>query len=248
LVAPIILAVTLMYAGRRDDAARQLAAAERAMVGRDDEDSERSYLRSNWVSLGLFGEDEDEEVYQARLAMSLAEGTGNPSNLAMASYALGWALRHRHPDESIAAFDRHLAMARRASNTGVLPAALAYGAQVAASQGDADGAKARLTEALDLSVRDESWVFITVSLDAAVGIFCYLGDARAAAVLAGAVETTLASLRFPYLACRGPGLAVRTANLARAREALGDACYEQAWAEGVAMNRQEALAFLLQHL
>jgi hypothetical protein len=41
---------------------------------------------------------------------------------------------------------------------------------------------------------------------------------------------------------------VRTANLARARETLGDSLYEQARAEGVAMSRQDALAFTLQHL
>jgi hypothetical protein len=44
------------------------------------------------------------------------------------------------------------------------------------------------------------------------------------------------------------GLAVRTANLARARETLGDDLYEQARAEGVAMNRQDALTFTLRHL
>jgi len=67
-------------------------------------------------------------------------------------------------------------------------------------------------------------------------------------VLAGAVDTTLGPLRTPYVASRGPGLAVRTANLARARETLGDSCYEQARAEGVAMSRQDVLAFVLQHL
>jgi hypothetical protein len=118
---------------------------------------------------------------------------------------------------------------------------------VAASYGDADGARARLREALEESIRDDDWSFLTVSLDAAVDIFWYLGQAQTAAVLAGAVDTTLASLRFPYIASRGPGLAVRTANLARARETLGN-IYEQARAEGVAMSRQEALAFALQHL
>jgi hypothetical protein len=42
-----------------------------------------------------------------------------------------------------------------------------------------------------------------------------------------------------------PGLAVRTANLAQAREALGDTCYEEARAEGAAMSRQDALGFAL---
>jgi hypothetical protein len=38
---------------------------------------------------------------------------------------------------------------------------------------------------LEESIRDGSWAVITVSLDGAVGTFCYLVDARLAAVLAG---------------------------------------------------------------
>jgi hypothetical protein len=58
----------------------------------------------------------------------------------------------------------------------------------------------------------------------------------------------LSPLRFPDLASRGPGLAVRTANLARAQQTLGDSYYQQARAAGAAMSRQDALAFTLQHL
>jgi hypothetical protein len=78
-----------------------------------------------------------------------------------------------------------------------------------------------------------------------VDIFCYVGEARAAAILVGALETTLAPMRNPYNASRGRGLAVRTANLAQARESLGDACYEEARAGGAAMTRADALAFVL---
>ena len=129
-----------------------------------------------------------------------------------------------------------------------LPLALSHGARVAASRGDAEGAKTRLRDALEESIQHDDWTYLTVSLDLAVDIFSYLGEARAAAVVAGAVENTLAPLRFPYVASRGPGLAVRIANLARAREALGDGLYEEARAEGVAMSRQDALAFALRHL
>jgi hypothetical protein len=119
---------------------------------------------------------------------------------------------------------------------------------VAAALGDAEGAKARLKDALEEALRNDDWAILATSLDSAVDIFSYRGEARAAAVLAGAVETTLAPLRFPYTSSRGPGLAVRTANLARAQQRLGDRRYEQARAEGAAMSRQDALAFALQHL
>jgi predicted ATPase/class 3 adenylate cyclase len=246
-LASLFLAVNLTYQERREDAARHLDAAEDAMAGRDDQGYVRSWLQSARVGAGLFADDEDEEIAQARLSMSLAERTGNPTNLALASFALGWALRHRHPDEAMAAFDRHVALARRAASTGVLALALSLGARVAASQGDAEGARTRLKEALAESIRDDDWTYLTFSLDAAVDIFCYLGEAGVA-VLAGAVETSFAPLRNPYVASRGPGLAVRTANLARARETLGDTRYERARAEGAAMSREDALAFALRHL
>jgi predicted ATPase/class 3 adenylate cyclase len=247
-LASLYLAVTLMYQGRRNDAARQLDAAEDAIVGRDDEDYFRSWLQGTRVAIGLFADEEDQEIPQARLAMSLAERTGNPTNLALASLALGWALRHRRPEEAIVAFDRCVVLARRSASTPALAPALSHGAPVAASLGHADGAKTRLREALEESIRDDDWAYLTVSLDAAVDTFWYLGEARAAAVLSGAVETTLAPMRFPPIASRGPGLAVRTANLARARETLGDTGYEEARAEGAAMSRQDALAFALRHL
>jgi predicted ATPase/class 3 adenylate cyclase len=247
-LASIYLALILGYQGRKDDGGRRLDAAERAIIGRDDEDYLRSWLQSDRVSINLFADDPDQEIAQARLGMSLAQRTGNPTILAVASFALGFSLRHRHPDEALAALDRSVSLARHGASTIALATALSYAGQVTASLGDADGARARLKDALEESLRNDDWTILTLSLDAAVDIFSYRGEARAAAVLAGAVETTLAPLRFPDVASLGPALAMRTANLARVRQQLGDNCYEQARAEGVAMSRQEALAFTLEHL
>jgi ATP/maltotriose-dependent transcriptional regulator MalT len=247
-LAPMFLAGILVYQGRDDDAARHLDAADKAMIGRDDEDYVRSLLRSVRVSM-TFADDPDEEISQARLGMSLAQRTGNPTILAVASYALGVALRHRHPDEALAALDQSVALAKRgAASTVVLATALSYAAQAAAALGEADGARARLRDALEEAQRNDDWIVLAMSLDAAVDIFSNRGEARSAAVLAGAVETTLAPLRFPYTSSHGPGLAVRTANLARARQELGDSLYQQARAQGAAMSRQDALAFTLRHL
>jgi hypothetical protein len=197
----------------------------------------------------LFAGDPDEEIAQGRLAMSLARRTGNPTSLALASFALGKVLRHRHRDEALAALDQSVEMVRRGASTAVVPQALCYGAQVAAALGDADGARARLKDAIEESLRNDDWVSLTQSLDVAVDIFSYRGDARAAAVLAGAVESTLTTVlhRFPDFSRRGPALAARTANLAQARHELGD-LYQQAFDDGVAMSREDALAFALQHL
>jgi hypothetical protein len=101
-LASIYLAVSLVHQGRMGDAARHLDAAEAAIVGRDDEDNYCSWLQTTRVMSGLFADDEDQEIAEARLAMSLAGRTGNPTNLARASQALGLALRHRHPDEASA--------------------------------------------------------------------------------------------------------------------------------------------------
>jgi predicted ATPase len=243
------LAIILTYQGRKDDAARHLDAAQQAILGRDDEDYHRSVLQSCRVGLGLFADDPDQEIAQARLGMSVAQRTGNPTILAVASYALGVVLiRHRHPDEALAALDRSVVLGRRGASTIAGPSALCYGARAAASLGDADGARARLRDALEECFRNDDWAILTNGLDTAVDILLYRDEARAAVVLAAAVETTLAPLRDPYIVSPGPRLAERTANLARARLELGDSRYEQARAEGVAMSRQDALAFTLQHL
>jgi ATP/maltotriose-dependent transcriptional regulator MalT len=247
-LASIYLQSILVYQGRSEHVAHHLEEAEKAILGRDDEHYLRGWLQSVRVILGLFADDPDEEIAQARLGMSLAERTANPTVLAQASFALGSALRHRHPDEALAAFDQSVLLARRGASTIVLATALSYGARVAASSGDAEGASARLKDALEESLRNDDWTVLTNGLDVAVDIFWHRGEARAAAVLAGAVETTLTPLRFPDVAGRGPGLAERTANLAQARQELGDSGYEQARADGVAMSRQDALAFTLQHL
>ena len=99
-----------MFGGRRDDAAGQWDAADDAVAGRDDDDYVRSWVQSMRVGISLFSDEEDEEIAQGRLAMSLAERTGNPSMLSLASFGLGWALRHRYPAEALAAFDRCVAL------------------------------------------------------------------------------------------------------------------------------------------
>jgi hypothetical protein len=102
--------------------------------------------------------------------------------LAVGSCALGWALRHRHPDEALAALDQSVALARGGASTIVLPQALFFGAQVAAALSDADGARARLRDALEECFRNEDLTLLTISLEAAVDTFSYRGEARAAAV------------------------------------------------------------------
>jgi hypothetical protein len=180
--------------------------------------------------------------------VSLAQGTGNPTTLAYASFGLGKALRHRRRDEALAAFDQVVILGKRGASTALALPARCYAAQAAAALGDAEGARVRLKEALDQALRDDEGALLARSLDVAVDIFSYRGEARAAAVLAGVVETTLAPHRFPDVASRGPALAVRSANLARARQTLGESGYQQARAEGAAMSRQDALAFALRHL
>jgi hypothetical protein len=247
-LASIYLMTVLMFQGRKDDGVRHLDAAEKAIRGRDDEEYVRMRLQSARVGGTLFADDPDQEIAQAWLGMSRAQHTGNPTNLALASYGLGWALRHRHPDQALAALDQSVALARSGASSVVLPQALCYAALVAASLGDADGARARFSDVVEESLRNDDWAMLAQSLEVAVDIFSYRGEAHAAAVLAGTVETTLAPQRFPDVASRGPGLAVRTANLARARQTLGDRRYEQARAKGVAMSREDALAFALRHL
>jgi predicted ATPase/class 3 adenylate cyclase len=240
-LAALALGARLMYVQRRDDAAACIDAAETALSGRGDDVSLLA-LQIARVSLALFGDDEDEEIAQARRAMALAERIGSPTGLAGASYCLGWALRHRSPEDALAAFDRCVAYA---VGWVAAPNALMFGARIAAARGDANGAKARLRQAIAFSVRDDDWLFIVGCLDAGVDLFCDIGDPWHAAVLSGAVETSLASMRFPSIGSAGRELGIRTANLARARAELGAERYEEAYAKGASMSREQALALTL---
>jgi predicted ATPase/class 3 adenylate cyclase len=239
--AVAMLAVSLIYAGRRDEAAACLEAAEAALAGRAD-DFTLGQLQTLPVMLSLYADDEDKEIAQARRAMAAAERTANPTLLAEASYALGWALRHRQPSEALIAFDQVPALAVSVNQE---PIAWAFGARIAAAQGDTEGAKARLRQGLEACIRDDAWIYITGCLDSGVDTLCYLGASREAAVLAGAVDTTFAAIRFPHVGSTGRALAARTENLARARRALGDPRYEQAYAEGAAMSREQTVALVL---
>jgi hypothetical protein len=89
-------------------------------------------------------------------------------------------------------------LARRGATPVLVATARCRGSQVAAWQGDAVGARARLKDSLEESIRHGDWSQLTASLDTSGDTFCHPGQARAAAVLAGAVETTLA----PSVRCK----------------------------------------------
>jgi hypothetical protein len=133
-LASIYLAAILTDQDRKDDGAHHLDAAEKAILGL------RSRVQGTRV-ISLLADDPDEEIAQARLGMSLAQRTDNPTILALSSYGLGWALRHGHPDEALAALDQSVTLAGRGASTIVLPQALCHAAQAAASLGDADRAR-----------------------------------------------------------------------------------------------------------
>ena len=246
--ASIVLASVLMFAGKRDEAAACFDRADRAITARGGSSFWLSVVESSRIQVGLFAEDEDAEIAHARHGMSAAERTGNPTSLALASYALGWALRHRRPAEAITALDRAVDLMRREAMASLVGFPLAFSARAVASQGDSDGAKSRLREALALSSKAAEWLTVTGCLDVGVDVFAYLDEPEVAAALAGAVEHVFAELRFPYVATAGPGLAVREANLAKARATLGDAAYEAAYARGAAMTREHVIALTLDHL
>jgi predicted ATPase len=80
------------------------------------------------------------------------------------------------------------------------------------------------------------------SASASVRLFCE----RAAAARSGFALSDANVAAVVEICRRLDGIPL--ANLAQARETLGDTCYEEARAEGVAMSREDALAFALQHL
>jgi hypothetical protein len=69
-----LLVVTLIYAGRTDEVARYLKAAEAAILGREDADYLRCWVQSTWAMAQLSADDE-EEANRAHRGLQLQNGS-----------------------------------------------------------------------------------------------------------------------------------------------------------------------------
>ncbi|MGH9278160.1 MAG: tetratricopeptide repeat protein, partial [Acidimicrobiales bacterium] len=107
---------------------------------------------------------------------------------------------------------------------------LVFLARVARSEGRREEARALVREAIPRDEGIDMGSLEAAALDVLVGLAADREDARAAARLAGAAQA--ARTLSPY----GPDQE-READLAAARDALGDEAFSAAWEEGLAMTR-----------
>jgi ATP/maltotriose-dependent transcriptional regulator MalT len=167
----------------------------------------------------------------------------NPSALAIALYAFGWASWQHDPDAALAALEESAELTRNGATESTFGPCLAETARLLAKRGDLEGSFAPLREAIThtYQVADYSelvgvlWVATTVLADA--------GRAEATAVINGFItDGPVADFAIVY---QGPERDEQVQAQERARAELGDATYDAAHARGAAMSYEEIVDLVL---
>lgn len=114
---------------------------------------------------------------------------------------------------------------------------LAVVASAAVADNDPQAARTALTEAIRIGPTTQDMPILALIVQSLAGLVLTEGDPERAAVLNGAATALRGA---PDRS--GSDVVVRTE--ARAREALGDPAYEEAYARGLALSRDEAVALL----
>lgn len=162
------------------------------------------------------------------------------SHLGHASLAEGDASRARGLDEA------SLSQAREAGSVLVETLALRLLGDVARSEGDLDGAKVPYREMFEAWRRGtENRLYTTGLLASVAGLALARGQTRLGLRLLGAVHEWLGTIGMPVPWMPGP---FYQNDDSAARQALGEAAFARAWAEGQAMTLEEAVEDALREL
>ncbi len=178
-------------------------------------------------------------------AVEIARMSRNPALSALACYAAAHAVRLEEPQTALQFIEDSLALTRAGAADSILGFALSLAAAIRTRNGDLRGALTVLHEATAQQHDDGNRLGLGVTLERAAVVFSRLGEAKAAAVLAGAVLAHFA---------------VTTANVpeeertetdqayALARSALAEDAYNAALALGASMNDDEVAEYALAEL
>jgi len=173
-------------------------------------------------------------------ALRSAHEAGHPTSIANALFACGLSTWRSDPDRAAPLLDESIALMRAGTNALVFPLILAVRALVATREGDDEGARAALREAV-VSAHDRGDVpALVTTLEYGIQVWVF-GDAELAATVAGATSGALSAFSsLPYYEA-----AHRDEALAIARAELGAAAYDLAAARGASMSLDELVAFVL---
>ena len=136
--------------------------------------------------------------------------------------------------------DEALHLQRELGDAGGIAKSLARMASVKTASGQLTEAHAFVREAMTLLKEDGDRLVATIALETFGQLEFRLGDSDRAARLYGAAAALREKLRLPI---RPNQIKAHEASLAELRANLGQADFEVAWAEGLAMNSEGAIAF-----
>jgi hypothetical protein len=177
----------------------------------------------------------------AEEALAIARSAGNPSALAMALYAYGWAIDADDPDGARAAYEEAIEVSRSGASDATLTPALSRVAPLRLGAGDVAGATAALREAVMYSrdIGDRGTMAWLIPMAAHIAFETGLLDA--VPVLMGIAESELVA---PLWAGIDESSELRAAAASR----LGTQAYEAGVARGASLPYDDAVVFALETL
>ena len=187
------------------------------------------------------------ELYEESLALHLRLGERRDIERDLEGLGLAALVRGDYP-LAVAHLEEHLALMRSGRRVG-LSMLLAYGLRLLAwavsYAGDVSRARELLREALVMSEELGDRRGVAAELDALAGIAAAEGSAQEAARIFGIAEGLRTAIGSP--ADQVERL-IRGRCLSAVRDALGQEAFEEAYAEGRAMTKDEGVAYALGHV
>jgi predicted ATPase/class 3 adenylate cyclase len=175
--------------------------------------------------------------------VSVARRGRNPSALAIALYAFGWASWQHDPDAALAALEESAELTRNGATESAFGPCLSQIARLLAKHGDLEGAFARLREAITHTYQIADYGELAGTLLAATTVLAGAGRAEATAAIDGfATDGLAADFGIGY---QGAERDEQVEAQERARTELGDAAYDAAHARGAAMSYEEIVDLAL---
>jgi predicted ATPase/class 3 adenylate cyclase len=167
----------------------------------------------------------------------------NPSGLAIALFAFGWASWQRDPDAALSALEESVELTRNDATDTTFGPALAEMARLLAKRGDLRGAFGWLREAITHEYQIADYSELAGTLLVATTVLAEAGRAEATAVIGGfATEGIVADFGVPY---QGPEREEQIEAQSRARAELGHEACDAAHARGAAMSYEEIVDLVL---
>jgi hypothetical protein len=175
-------------------------------------------------------------------AIALARTTHNPSAVAMALYASGWATAIDDPARARQVFEESIALFHAGACDAVYIASLSRLAPLLLLDGDVEGALVALDESIRYTYDDGDRATLVYAIDIAARVFAILGRDEEAAVFAGISEAGVVARLGALL---GAERSLRTQALDDTKARLGEAVFSAAFRAGMAMSYEEAVDYSL---